>query len=71
MKAKNITVKDNGVSVRIYVKERTKGGSTYTQYDVVDYVDGVRKFISFADEKRARAKAAEIAARIAPLNSVS
>ena len=67
MKAKNITVKDNGVSVRIYVKERTKGGSTYTQYDVVDYVDGVRKFISFADEKRARAKAAEIAARIAPI----
>ena len=67
MKAKNITVKDNGVSVRIYVKERTKGGSTYTQYDVVDYVDGVRKFISFADEKRARAKAAEIADRIAPI----
>ena len=67
MKAKNITVKDNGVAVRIYVKERTKGGSTYTQFDVVDYVDGVRKFISFADEKRARAKAAEIAARIAPI----
>jgi hypothetical protein len=67
MKAKNITVKENGVSVRIYVKERTKGGSTYTQFDVVDYVDGVRKFITFADEKRARLKAHEIAARIAPV----
>ncbi len=67
MKAKHIAVKDNGVSVRIYVRERTKGGSTYTQYDVVDYVDGVRKFISFADEGRARAKAHEIAARIAPV----
>ena len=67
MKSKHIMVKDGGVNVRIYVKERTKAGSTYTEYNVVDYVDGVRKFISFADEKRARAKAHEIAARIAPI----
>ena len=67
MKSKHIMVKDGGVNVRIYVKERTKGGSAYTEFNVVDYQDGVRKFISFADEKRARAKAHEIAARIAPV----
>ena len=66
MKSKHIMVKDGGVNVRIYVKERTKGGKVYVQYDVVDHVAGVRRFITFADEKRARAKAHEIAARVAP-----
>lgn len=51
---------------RIYVRNRIKGNNTYKQFDVVDYVDGRRKFITFGNEKDARAHAKDIADRKAP-----
>ena len=76
MKSKHITVKENGVHVKIYawrgrrktihLKDGTPKEVVFDQFDVVDYVDGRRKFITFGDEKRARAKALEIARRKAP-----
>ena len=51
--------------MRIYCRRRKKGRQTYPQFDVADYSTGRRKFISFAHEKKARAKAGEIAEKLA------
>ena len=59
--SKLILVKCGNVQVRIYRRQRKKGGQVYFQHDVADYTTGHRKFISFASEKQARAKAGEIA----------
>ena len=62
MKPIVVTVKN--ASVRIYRKERRKGGNIYQQFDVADYSTGRRRFISFADEEEARRKAREIASSL-------
>ena len=63
--SKLILVKCGNVQVRIYRRQRKKGGQVYFQHDVADYTTGHRKFISFASEKQARAKAGEIADKLA------
>ena len=62
---KLIVVKSGNAQVRIYGRWRKKGRQTYRQFDVADYTTGRRKFISFANEGRARAKAQEIAQKLA------
>jgi hypothetical protein len=59
--SQNIEVKHKGLSVKIYVSQTSKKGTAYTTYQVADYSSGQRKFWSFSDEARARAKAEEIA----------
>src|SRR5262245_32584660 len=61
MKAKPIEIKDGNVIVKIYRRIRKKGKARYQTFDVADYSTGRRKFISFADEQEARAKAQDIA----------
>ena len=62
---KLIIVKSGNVQVRIYCRRRKKAGAVYPQFDVADYSSGHRKFVSFADEGKARRKATEIGTKLA------
>jgi nucleoside-triphosphatase THEP1 len=61
MKSKSIEVKHRGLTLKIFVCKAVKNGRTYTSYQVADYGDDRRKLHCYADGKRARAKAQEIA----------
>jgi hypothetical protein len=65
MKSKFIEVRRGNVLVKVYKTKAVKGGHGYTSYVVSDYSKGKRKCWSFADEKQARAKVAEIADALA------
>src|SRR5687768_11762930 len=61
---KPIEVTAKNAVVRIYRRERKIAGVVYPEYRVADYSTGRRKFLSFADEKEARAKALDIAGKL-------
>lgn len=63
--AKPIIVQVGNVQVKIYRRRRIIRGAAYTAYSVADYSSGKRQFITLADEKAARSRANEIAARLA------
>jgi len=65
IKVKPITEKVGNVVVKIYRRQRIKGETAYWAYDVADYSEGKRKFIAYADEQDARAKARDIAVKLA------
>ena len=60
MREKPIHVKQGAVTVKVYVTNN----AGYTEFKVVDYSTGHRRFHSFADETDARKKAKEIAAAL-------
>ena len=64
-KTKPIEVKVGNVVVNIYRRKRVRGEKTYPVFDVADYSEGKRKFLSFAGEQEARDKASQIAVLLA------
>lgn len=69
-KTKPIVVKVGGIPVKIYRSERQKRSRTtgrmvtYEQFNVANFIDGKRKLEAFADEQKARDRAAEIATKL-------
>ena len=64
-KTKPLEEKVGNVVVKIYRRQRVKGETTYWAFDVADYSEGKRKFITFADGQEARDKASDIAKKLA------
>lgn len=62
---KPIVIRAGNAQVRIYHRPRLKDGRWYETFDVDDRTGGTRRFHAFADEDKARAKASEIAVRMA------
>jgi hypothetical protein len=65
MKNKTIEVRRGNATVKVNKTKVIKSGVTYTSYVVNDYTGGTRKQYAFADEQKAKAKAAEVALAVA------